>query len=391
MSHSNAAVTLNPRLVGFRCIRCDVEHAIGDYPEGCPTCGDAAYPASVMPVYAGLPALLGDRPGSGTPRFGDRLPYSSFPTLGEGDTPVARLHRLTEELGLDAVDIKLEGSNPTGSHKDRMTSQFVARALARHAPVVAAASSGNAGASLAAYAAAAGLRCAIVTTSKISPAWRRAIEFSGAEMHFVEDPLERWRFIRSKSETDGWFSATNVSMPPTGSEPFGVDGYKTLAYELALDPRTATADTILIPAARGDLLWGIYAGFKELVDEKFIERMPRLVAVEPFPRLELALAGADYRGRFAGSSPLVSINGSTIAYQAVVAVQRSGGMAVSVKPDDVIADQHHLAKAGHYLELSAAAALTGLRILHARKTSDVRHAVLIGTSHGYKEAAAYRV
>jgi threonine synthase len=266
-----------------------------------------------------------------------------------------------------------------------MTSQFVARALVRQAPVVAAASSGNAGASLAAYAAAAGLRCAIVTTSKVSPAWRHAIELTGAELHFVEDPLDRWRFIREKSETDGWFSATNVSMPPTSSEPFGVDGYKTLAYELALDPQTANADTILIPAARGDLLWGIYAGFKELVDEKFFHRTPRLVAVEPFPRLELALAGADYRGRFTGGSPLVSINGSTITYQAVAAVQRSGGTAVSVKPEDVIADQHYLAKAGHYLELSAVAALTALRILHAKKSFELRHAVLIGTSHGYKE------
>jgi threonine synthase len=388
MSNPNAAVTLNPRLAGFRCIRCDTRHPTGDYAEGCPTCSVAAYPASVVPVYAGLPALRVDRPGRGTRRFGDRLPFSSFPTLGEGDTPVARLHRLAEELGLDAVDIKLEGSNPTGSHKDRMTSQFVARALVRQAPVVAAASSGNAGASLAAYAAAAGLRCAIVTTSKVSPAWRHAIELTGAELHFVEDPLDRWRFIREKSETDGWFLATNVSMPPTSSEPFGVDGYKTLAYELALDPQTANADTILIPAARGDLLWGIYAGFKELVDEKFFHRTPRLVAVEPFPRLELALAGADYRGRFTGGSPLVSINGSTITYQAVAAVQRSGGTAVSVKPEDVIADQHYLAKAGHYLELSAVAALTALRILHAQKTFQLRHAVLIGTSHGYKETPA---
>ena len=200
MSNPDPAVILNPRLVGFRCIRCDAGHPIGDYAEGCPACSEVAYPASVVPVYSDLPALGVDRPGRGTRRFGDRLPFSSFPTLGEGDTPVARLHRLAEELGLDAVDIKLEGSNPTGSHKDRMTSQFVARALIRRAPVVAAASSGNAGASLAAYAAAAGLRCAIVTKSKISPAWRRAIEMSGAELHFVEDPLDRFLHVHRVAE-----------------------------------------------------------------------------------------------------------------------------------------------------------------------------------------------
>lgn len=388
MSNSGPAAVPNARLIAFSCIRCDIRHPIGDYAEGCPACHDAGYPASVVPVYAGRPPLGIDRPGRGTHRFGDRLPFSTFPTLGEGDTPVARLHRLAGELGLDAVDLKLEGSNPTGSHKDRMTSQFVARALARQAPVVAAASSGNAGASLAAYAATAGIRCAIVTTPKMSPAWRRAIELTGAELHYVEDPLDRWRFIREKSATENWFSATNVSMPPTSSEPYGVDGYKTLAYELALNPQTANADTILIPAARGDLLWGVYAGFKELVDEKFLSRMPKLVAVEPFPRLELALAGADYRGSFKGGSPLVSINGTTLTYQAVAAVQRSGGAAISVKPEDVIADQIYLAKAGHYLELSAVAALTALRKLRAEKTFEMHHTVLIGTSHGYKETAA---
>ena len=381
------AVVLNPRLAGFRCIRCDIRHPVGDYVEGCPICGANEFPASVVPHYSELPALRDCRRGRGVQRFGDRLAYASFLSLGEGDTPVARLHRLAGELGLDAVDIKLEGSNPTGSHKDRMTAQFVARAVAKQAPVVAAASSGNAGASLAAYAATAGLACAIVTTSKVSPPWRRAIELTGAELHFVEDPLERWRFIREKSRSDGWFSATNVCQPPVGSEPFGVEGYKTLAYELAEDPQTADADTILVPTARGDLLWGIYAGFKELVDEKALSRMPRLVAVEPFARLELALGGTDYRGRFAGSSPLVSINGTTLTYQAVAAVQRSGGTAISVNSGDVIADQTYLAKAGHYLELSAVAALTGLRMLQAKKQFVVRHAVLIATSHGYKESA----
>ena len=70
--------------------------------------------------------------------------------------------------------------------------------------------------------------------------------------------------------------------------------------------------------------------------------MPRLVAVEPFPRLELALAGADYRGHFTGGSPLVSINGTTITYQAIAAVERSSGIAVSAPADQAIADQRAL-------------------------------------------------
>jgi threonine synthase len=380
---SRKTPTLNPRLLGLKCIRCNTLHDVGDYAEGCPLCGKAGYPISVAPVYSSLPPLTANVAGYGMQAFADRLPYSTFLSLGEGNTPAAPLDQAAEALGLQSVTLKLESSNPTGSHKDRMTAQFVARAVARQAPVVAAASSGNAGASLAAYAAASNLKCVIVTTPKISPAWRRAIEMAGADLHYVDNPLERWSFIRAKTRDEGWLSATNVLNPPTGSEPFGVDGYKTVAYELATDPNTKQTDTVVVPAARGDLLWGIYAGYKELVDERAIDRMPRLVAVEPFPRLEFALAGADWRGEFSGTSPMVSINGSTLAYQAVAAVERSSGIAVSVNSEQVIDDQKQLARSGFYVELSAAAALTGLRQVCARIAT--RNAVLIATSHGYKE------
>jgi threonine synthase len=363
-------------------------HDIGDYAEGCPLCAEAGYPISVAPIYSSLPPLTANGAGYGMQVFGDRLPYSTFLSLGEGNTPVAPLDQATAALDLQSVTLKLESSNPTGSHKDRMTAQFVARAVAKQAPVVAAASSGNAGASLAAYAAASDLRCVIVTTPKISPAWRRAIELAGAELHYVDHPLERWRFIRAKVREERWLSATNVLNPPTGSEPFGVDGYKTIAYELASDPKTADADTIVVPTARGDLLWGIYAGYKELVEERTIAQMPRLVAVEPFPRLERALSGADWRGEFPGASPMVSINGTTLTYQAVAAVQRSSGLAVSAISDQVLRDQQSLAHAGFYLELSAAASLTGLR-LAATKIA-IKNAVLIATSHGYKEVSEAR-
>ncbi len=384
---SNLAPSLNPHLLGFKCIRCNTRHEVGDYAEGCPLCARSGYPVSVAPVYSALPPLTAAGAGYGMQRFAERLPYATFRSLGEGNTPHAPFDQAARALGLESVTIKMEGSNPTGSHKDRMTAQFVARAAAKKASVVAAASSGNAGASLAAYAAASSLRCVIVTTPKISPAWRRAIEMAGAEMHYVDNPLERWAFIRTKVREDGWLSATNVLEPS--------DGQRTVRRRRLQDAsptssrpirRPAGADTVVVPAARGDLLWGIYAGYKELVDERAIQQMPRLVAVEPFPRLELALAGADWRGEFAGTSPMVSINGTTLTYQAVAAVERSSGIAVSVNSEQVIADQLELARAGFYLELSAAASLTGLRLACARIT--IRNAVLIATSHGYKEVAS---
>lgn len=378
---------INSRLTGFTCIRCEAAYPVADYAEGCPACLANGFPASVVPTYSGaLPAAAdGVR---GVRRFADRLPYASFRSLGEGDTPVISLDQLAGELGLDGLLVKNESANPTGSHKDRMSVQFIARARACDVPVVAAASSGNAGVSVACYAAAAGIPCVIVTTASIAPGWRRAIEMAGATLHFIEEPLERWRFIRGKAASDGWVSATNVLVPPTGSEPFGVDGYKTLGYELGEDSEIADSDAILVPTARGDLLWGIYKGLHDLLVAGTLRRMPRLIAVEPFPRLERVLAGADLRDRFPGSSPLSSIGGTTVTYQALTAVRVSGGTAVSVQPEQVIADQRALARSGLYLELSAAAALTGLRVLLAGKPAAIRRVTLIATSHGNRERPA---
>jgi threonine synthase len=139
-----------------------------------------------------------------------------------------------------------------------------------------------------------------------------------------------------------------------------------------------------VPAARGDLLWGIYRGLQEQVDEDRIGSLPRLVAVDPFARLSCVLAGDDYRANFAGSSPLVSINGPTVTDQSVAALEGSHGRAVAVDADQAIADQVRLALEGLYLELSSAASLSALRVLKSHDQSICR-AVLVGTSSGYKE------
>lgn len=380
--------TINPRLTGFQCIQCDQRLPVADYPEGCPACLAAGRPSSVAATYQDLPSLPAPEAGRGMRRFADRLAYPDFVTLGEGDTPLVALPRLAAELGLDSLRIKLESANPTGSHKDRMSAQFVTRARARAAPAVIAASSGNGGASVAAYAAAAGLACTIVTTVETSPVWRRAIAMTGAHLHVVDTSMERWAVVRDKVRNEGYATATNYLDPPVGSDPFAVDAYKTVGYELAEAEDIAAVDAILVPTARGDLLWGIHTGLAETVAMQRLARAPQLVSVEPFPRLAEVQAGAAVTGHFPGKSALVSINGATVTYQSWAALERSGGLAVAVEPAEVIADQRLLAASGLYLELSSVASLTALRELKRRGRNDIRSAILIGTSHGYKEFPA---
>ena len=373
---------LNPRVVGFRCIRCGARLPVADYFEGCPACLKQKNPASLAVEYRAFPASL--------EKLADWQVYPEHLTLGEGDTPLVPLEDLACETGIRALHLKNEGANPTGSHKDRMSRFVVQRALEAGASTVAAASSGNAGVSLAAYAAKAGLGCVIVTTAEMNPNWRRAIEMHGATLLAAATPERRWEVVAQRARSGEWFPATNFSLPAVGSNPFGVDGYRSLAFEIFRDPAGRQCTDIVVPTSRADLLWGIARGYRDLNMAGFLDVPPRIHAVEPFPRLSRVLAGEDYRKTFPGSSALTSIGGSTVTFQALDAIKLCKGSAAVVYDADAQADQSRLARTGFYLELSSAAALSGLRVLVANGVIGSEAAVvMIGTSSGLTELATF--
>jgi len=377
---------LNPRLLGFECLRCRIRHPIGDYPTGCPHCLATGFPVSLKASYASDTPIRAKSAGHGLRRFASLLPYLDFPTLGEGDTPLVTLPRLANALGLSTLRIKCESQQPTGSHKDRMSCLAIARAVSVGARTVVAASSGNAGVSLAAYASAAGLRCVIVTSPSIDPLWRHAIEMYGGELLATESTGERWRYVAHKVRVEGWFPVTNFIDPPVGSNCWGVDGYKTVAFELFEQAGPIVPDFVVVPSTRGDLLWGIYDGFQCLREGGHIRTLPRLVAVEPYARLAHVMEGADYRRAFPGSTTLVSISGTTVAWQAVEALRSSDGCAVPVKDRNVSSDRKELALQGIYLELSGAAALTAVRMLRRSGwIPEGAHVAMVGTASAFHE------
>lgn len=385
--HKATMFQINPRLSGFTCLRTGTGLPVGDYHEGSPESAREGFPASLYATYRGNPrwppAAGQDR---GMARYRDFLPYLDFPSLGGGATPLVPVPKLAHGVGLEQVWLKNEGQNPTGSHKDRMSPLVVARALATGHQTVAAASSGNAGVSLAAHAAVAGLNCAIVTVQTVGTAWKRALETYGVELIVTANARERWDILRQKTRNGSWYPATNYMVPPVGSNPYGVQGFKTVAYEIVEDLGADVPDCIVVPTARGDLMWGILEGFRELNDLGQIGSIPRMYAVEPFPRIARVLAGSDYRLGYPGATRMSSIAGDTVSYQAVHAVKSSGGDAVVVTDDEVAAAIPHLAGQGFYCESSSAAGLAALEALHrSGRLKKIRTAVLILTSHGFKD------
>ncbi|PZN02014.1 MAG: pyridoxal-5'-phosphate-dependent protein subunit beta [Bacillota bacterium] len=380
----------NPALGGLTCLRCGTAYGL-DGPEpltGCPRCRAEGYPASLVVRYDGGPWQ--PRPGArGMARYGERLPYLAYPSLGEGGTPLVDLPRLAATLGVARLWVKNEGQNPTGSHKDRLSPLVVARALELGYPAVIAASSGNQGVSLALYAAAAGLGCEIATTHTMYASWQDALEQAGARVVTFADPFDRWRYVARRVEEGACYPATNFIVPPVGSNPFGVDGYKTVAHEIVEATAGDEPPTVVVaPCSRGDLLWGLWRGFQEAREAGWLPELPRLVAAEPFPRLARVLAGADYRDQFPGRTRLVSIGGSTVTYQAVRAVEDSRGRAVAVTEGEAAEARQKLARAGVYAEGSSATTLAAaLRLRDEGWLHAGDRVVLVVTSHGFKDGA----
>jgi threonine synthase len=357
---SNGRVAINTNLRGFVCLRCDFALGIDDYDSGCPRCDRESSPSNVAARYAGNDRRI-------------QLPYPHPVTQGEGHTPLIDLPEIAAKINVGRVSLKLEGCNPTGSHKDRMSAQLLTRALHRKAGTVVGASSGNGGLSIASYAARAGLNAEIVATPSLSPSFRSAMEACGAHIILEADSLSRWDHV-ARRVRDGAFAVTNYALPAVGTNAFGIEGYKTIAGEIA--ETGAIPDLIIVPTARGDLLSGLALGFLEIGSQ-----IPRLIAVEPFPRLARVLAGEDYRQLFDGATRQFSIAGPTVTFQTLRAIRISRGAAIVVDDEKALAASRQLLGLGLHAELSSAASLAALTELASGSALQGRHALLVLTGN----------
>jgi threonine synthase len=377
-------IEMNPALSGLQCIRCETTYPLVDLPGGCPRCAAAGAPASLTALYAGLPSSLA--PAGDANPWGAWLPYRQSLSLGEGNTPLIELPHLARELGVRRLSAKNEGMNPTGSHKDRMSAQAVTRALDVGAATVVLASSGNAAVSAATYCAAAGLDCEVATYGDLAAPFVRALALLGARRIGFASGHDRWRHVQRRVEEDGAFALTNFSLPAVGSPVFGVEGYKAIAIECAA--QGPLAEHILVPTARGDLLWGLHAGFGQLLQAGLIERRPKLWAVEPFARLSRVLAGEALQGEFPGSTEQFSIAGSTVTFQQLKAVQESRGGAVVVHDTQARTGVTALAREGLWGELCAGATVAALgQLLQRGAIGSGAHVMLLFTARGDRDPA----
>ena len=303
------------------------------------------------------------------------LPYSHYVSLGEGTTPLMEIPALAAMSGIAHLHMKDESQNPTGSHKDRMSAVGVSQALELGAHTIVLASSGNAAVSAARYAQAAGLVCEVATYDGLPAPYAAELDAYGAERFTFDDNAGRWNFVRERAVVPGYFALTNHHLPALGSAPLAIEAYKNIAYECQADGYLP--DHIMVPTARGDLAWGIYAGFADLLRAERIPTLPKIWIVEPFARLSLVLAGENLHGTYVGNTAQFSTAGSTVTYLQWQAATASGGGAVVVSDDAARAARLALAKHGIAAELCAAAAYAALTELRKQARWRAADSVLL--------------
>ena len=350
------------------------------------------YPLEIDYDYARIsPDLFRQPPLPGLYRWAPVLPpVREGLSLGEGGTALVPSDRIASWIGLDGpIWLKDESRNPTWSHKDRLNYCIVNTAVAAGMPGIAVASTGNHGASAAAYANRAGLRCVVISAPGAQPAFEHFQSQLGTEFILVPRE-ERWPTLRRIVEETGFMPASNLTHFHTGN-PFGPEGYKTIAYEIFAQLDGRVPGTVALPTGYGELLFGVSKGFAELKRFGLIDRVPRLVSAEPAVRAPLAhamqrnLAAAEVSGP---GSLAAGIACTVSSFRAASALRLTHGRALTFSEETIVAAATALAHEGLWQEYSGAAALAALREARLRGEKIEEPVVAVLTSTGLKELPA---
>ena len=356
--------------------------------------GDAEELWEVEPNYDELvnqfgKELFGQR-GPGIFRFWPLLPVENpelVISLYEGNTPLLNARHYSYRTGLN-MHLKNECLNPTGSFKDRYDGLSINVARGLGYDKVVCASTGNHALSVAAYAAAAGLSCRVIVANSASEQVLATLLACGAEVQVVA-PQDRFAILSEEGKSGAF--PVGLFMPGPTTNPFGIEGYKTIAYEV-FEQFEGVPDVVIFPCARGNGLYGAWKGFLEMKKLGLVESTPRMYGCQSTVAPSLVLAYDS-----ALDSPAMVAPGETIAdaisetvssQQALDAIRESGGAAVGIEDDEIYEAVFQLGREGVFAEPSSAAVLAAAtRLLDLGMVSPGEAVVAVVTSSGLKSSA----
>jgi threonine synthase len=324
-------------------------------------------------------------------RYRELLPLeddANLVSLGEGFTPLLQAKTLARQVGVQRLWIKDEAQNPTGSFKDRGLSLAVSRAKELGVKKVAIPSAGNAGGSLSAYAARAGIEAHVFMPKDTPLANQIEAQQYGAHLTLVDGLItDCGRLIAERKAAEGWFDVSTLK------EPYRVEGKKTMGYEIAEQLNWSLPDVIIYPTGGGTGLIGMWKAFKEMEELGWIgSRRPRMVSVQASgcaPIVKAFSEGKEMADPWSQAETVASglrVPQAAGDFLMLRALRESSGTAVSVSDDEMLAEIPRIGRAeGIFFCPEGAACVAALRRLTQQrwiKTTD--EVVVFNTASGLK-------
>ena len=398
------------KFTGYRCSICGTEYLPGQVTYTCPKDGgnldiEMDYEAIKKKYHYEDITSRGD---FSLWRYEPLLPVSepkgdATPLHLAGWTPVFKLPRLADKLGLKHLWLKDESRNPSASFKDRASAILVARAQEIGAEVVVTASTGNAGAALACMSAAVGQKAIIFAPKSAPPAKVAQLLIFGAKVILVDGTYDDAFDLTVKAAQEfGWYCRN------TGYNPFTVEGKKTGAFEIwewwieahrdwhkkdsPLDDHSPL--TVFVSVGDGNIISGIHKGFKDLMALGWIPNMPRIIGVQ-------AEGSAAIANAFNANTEVITpVSATTMAdsisvdlprdgVRAVRAAKQTNGTYITVSDDEIIKSIAELGRIGVFAEPAGATAYAGL--VKATSLGIVRSddpILVLNTGSGLKDVRA---
>jgi threonine synthase len=352
--------------------------------------GNAFDAASLREVWRQRRASLDERDRSGVWRFREFLPFDDgveIVSLGEGNTQLYDAPRCAEYCGLDELRLKHQGNNPTGSFKDTGMTVAVTQAKKLGMRRVVCASTGNTAASLAAYAARAGIECMIMAPAgQVSAAkLAQALDY-GAKVQEIEGNFDTcMRAIRELVRDGAAYLVNSIN-------PFRIEGQKTVAFELAEQLEWRMPDHLVVPGGNLGNSSAFGKGFRELLTSGLIDRQPQITVVQaegaaPFARFHhergSALINEEHPQTLASA---IKIGAPVSWKKAASAVRDSGGRVITVTEQQIADAKAMIGRDGIGCEPASATTVAGIRKLVSENVINKDESVVaILTGHLLKD------
>ena len=385
--------TSNPRNVtGLRCVSCGKASLLAHDVYACPACGgnlQVEYDYDAI-RRAWRREDLAKNTDHTIWRYGPLYPVSGridSPPIGWG--PLFPATRLGEKLGLKSLLIKDDGRNPSASFKDRATAIAMVRAREVGRELVTGASTGNAGSSTAVLGAAMGIRTRIFIPKAAPKAKIAQLLTFGADVLAVDGNYDAaFDLCLAATKEYGWYNRN------TGFNPFTREGKKSVSFEICEQLGWKAPDLVVVPVGDGNIISGVWKGFEDFHRIGFIDRKPRLLAVQ-------AEGSAAIVNALAGDGTIKAVSGDTVAdsisvsvprdgVAAVKAVQASGGFGITVSDDEILAAIPEVARgAGVFGEPAGVTSYAGLKkAVQQGKIEPTWTIVFMVTGNGLKDIAS---